>query len=423
MVSSRSTKISSTRDVRTHEDDYDENEDKDDKDHSFLMYAQKLNNNAAMWIEIGYYEKATQSLQKALEFSQKQSDESLIEVCDCDGCQTDGCIDFAADFSTDDFKVTKGNNLSKRRHSSAEEYPSSDEEDLYVRKKSVSKEKKNKLSHSISHPKLKKMSQEERNRPHKGQSSWSISDEFCEQEVDRYEDEDDAIHKSPIRVLRSGHSMGSSLFFIITFNLALTLHLEVASTHSKKRYNSKSAKKALLFYDLASAHETRLLSDSGTYWHSSSSIRFNTILNSNLHQLFQYLPEMSLPTAHSLESRVLHAIDEETDRTDGYSSSGSSRWMSETKPMSKSRGSTSSSSSMPMPMPRSKSRDYSESSNTRRMSRSTNRLPGTGRSSRKGKSSPSRSAENLQNAFGDMTPDRDDISTSGSDSDPEYFFY
>lgn len=421
MVSSRSTKISSTRDVRT---DEDENEDIEDKDHSFLMYAQKLNNNAAMCIEIGYYEKAKQSLQKALEFSQKQSDESLIEVCNCDGCQTDGCIDFAADFSPDDFKLTKGNDLSRRRHSSAEDYPSSDEEELYVRNKSVSKEKKNKLSHSISHPKLKKMSQEERNRPHKGNSSWSISDEFCEQEVDRYEDDDDAIHKSPIRVVRVGHSMGSSLFFIITFNLALTLHLEVASGHSKKRYNSKSAKKALLFYDLASAHETRLLSDSGNYWDSSSSIRFNTILNSNLHQLFQYLPEMSHPAAHSLESRVLNAIDEETDRTGGYTSSGSSRWTSETKPMSKSRGSTSSSSSMPVPMPRSKSRDYSETSNNRRMSRSTKRLSGTGRKlSRKGKSSPLRSAENLQNAPDDMAPARDDFCTSGSDSDPDYFYY
>jgi hypothetical protein len=413
MVPFRSPKISSS-----YGENNDENEDNEDKDHSFLMYAQKLNNNAAMCIEIGYYEKATQSLQKALEFSQKQSDESLIEVCTCNGCKTDGCIDFAADF-----KLTKGKDVSRRRHSYCghEDYPSSDEEDLYVRKKNVSKEKKNKLSHSISHPKLKKMSEEERYRPsHKGKTSWSISDEFCEEEVDRYEDEDETIHKSPIRVVRVGHSMGSSLFLIITFNLALTLHLEVASTHSKKHYNSESAKKALLFYDLASADETRLLSDSGNYWDSSSSIRFNTILKSNLNQLYQYLPEMSLPIAHSLESSVVNAIDEESDRTGGNSSSRNSRWSSETKTMNKSnKGSTSSSSNI-MPIPRSRSRAYSESSSSRRMSRSSERL--SGGKSQKGKASPLRSAENLQKAQGDISPASNDYySGSGSDSDPDYF--
>jgi tetratricopeptide (TPR) repeat protein len=59
------------------------------------LYAQKLNNSAALCIEIGQYDRAILSLTKALRLSREQSDESLLVTCSCQDCSLDGCIAYS----------------------------------------------------------------------------------------------------------------------------------------------------------------------------------------------------------------------------------------------------------------------------------------------------------------------------------------
>ena len=272
------------------------------------MYAQKLNNNAAMCIEVGYYDKATQSLQRALNFYQKQSDKDMVKMCSCHECGIDGNIDFSADFRA----------RAPRRLSitSIESDEGDEDEEEYVckPKKNISKEDIKFLTKSISNPTLEKVQSEDRRRLKEGgdkNANWSIKDDFCEEEVEMSEDH---IYRRPIQVERVGHPMGGSLFLIITLNLALTHHLEVAITNSKKHHDASSAKKALLFYELTSTHECRLLSDSASHWDALSSIRFNTVLRSNLTQLLQYLPKASIVAAQRLADSVRDSVNKETER-------------------------------------------------------------------------------------------------------------
>ena len=59
------------------------------------LYAQKLNNSAALCIEIGQYDRAVLSLTKALRLSREQTDESMICTCRCRDCSLDGCIAYS----------------------------------------------------------------------------------------------------------------------------------------------------------------------------------------------------------------------------------------------------------------------------------------------------------------------------------------
>jgi len=59
------------------------------------LYAQKLNNSAALCIEIGHYDRAIFSLTKALRLSRVQSDESMMIGSSCDQYSIDGCISYS----------------------------------------------------------------------------------------------------------------------------------------------------------------------------------------------------------------------------------------------------------------------------------------------------------------------------------------
>ena len=371
----------------------------EEMEHDYQTYAQKLNNNAAVCIEIGYYDKATQSLQRALNFYQKQSDESMMKMCPCDKCEIDGNIDFSADFRA---KVPRGLSITSMRSND------SDDDDEYISKprRNFSKEDIKWMSKSISNPRLKKsLTEEVKILRGEGETEknaqWSIKDEFCEDELEIQEDEEEAIYKRPIRVERVGCPMGGSLFLIITFNLALTHHLEVVMARSKKRFEVKSAKKALLFYELTSTHEIRLLSDSGNRWDSLSSIRFNKILDSNLNQLIEHLPESSLPAVQRVVSAVCYAITTETERLSPGSSSRSSRCSR--SPSRWSNYDTDSSRTLQ----RSFRREYSDSSGESLMSRSSKKSPKnySGKTQRRGSmGGGSVNSIRLQNALGDMAP-------------------
>lgn len=59
------------------------------------LYAQKLNNSAALCIEIGHYDRAIFSLTKALRLSRGQTDESMLCGCSCYHCSLEGCINYS----------------------------------------------------------------------------------------------------------------------------------------------------------------------------------------------------------------------------------------------------------------------------------------------------------------------------------------
>lgn len=59
------------------------------------LFAQKLNNSAALCIEIGHYDRAILSLTKALRLSREQNDESMMCGCSCYECSLDGCIAYS----------------------------------------------------------------------------------------------------------------------------------------------------------------------------------------------------------------------------------------------------------------------------------------------------------------------------------------
>ena len=329
-----------------------------------------------------------------------------------EGCRADGCIDFSLDFESNGKSNSKGSSIiTKRRSKSHDNFndSSSEEDDNYTRKRNMSHEDITKLTKSISCPKVQKISLEHRKKS-RGEgndknASWSIQDEYCDEELER--NEDCEIYKRPIRVVREGCPMGSTLFLIITFNLALTHHLEVVSGFNRKRYNTKSAQKALLFYELTSAHETKMLYESYNCWDYISSIRFNTILNSNLDQLLQYLPEKSVSPAHGLVMKTLRSIDEAMHRLIGRSSRNStdrrrSKSSKDSKSSKSSRSSRSSRGSISSRESgtnrsvhqRSKSRDCVDSRMSPRLKRSSAR-------SRKGnRPAPSK----LHKALGNLSP-------------------
>ncbi|VEU35505.1 unnamed protein product [Pseudo-nitzschia multistriata] len=285
----------------------------DDYDNDCSMeYAQKLNNNAAWCIEIGYYERAIQSLQEALKYSQKQSDERLVQICRCNECILDGGIDFSADFGR--IGQSRGPKVATRGTQGCDNDESSDEEDDHARNScDFDEEHIANLTKSISQPKIQKVARGNRSNGFGSgtNASWSIKDEYCDEVLHKHKVQE--IYKRPIRVFREGHSMGSTLFLVLSFNLALAHHLEAASSYSHSRH-PKSAKKALLFYELAWTDEQRILADPDNCWDSLSSVRFNTILNNNLRQILPILSEKYLTVADLLLSNVSDSIHIGTKR-------------------------------------------------------------------------------------------------------------
>mmetsp|Transcript_3132 Transcript_3132/g.6766 ORF Transcript_3132/g.6766 Transcript_3132/m.6766 type:complete len:300 (-) Transcript_3132:456-1355(-) len=59
------------------------------------LYVKKLNNSAAMCIDIGHYDRAIKSLKKALQLSSKNSDEKLSAFSTCHQYSLDSCIAFS----------------------------------------------------------------------------------------------------------------------------------------------------------------------------------------------------------------------------------------------------------------------------------------------------------------------------------------
>jgi len=177
------------------------------------VYAQKLNNIAASCIEIGQYDRAISSLGKALRLSEMHIPDQLFDrsqVCTCFNCSLDGCIRHTEnnpDFNVSVKLIDQNNNKSN------------DNDNVALMKNMMHVD-----SHSI-------------------------------------------IYRRAIRVppksIQEEHNMGSTLFLIITFNLAMAHHLKTvsiinknASSHSRSD-TTRLIHHTIQFYLLANDWQNR----------------------------------------------------------------------------------------------------------------------------------------------------------------------
>mmetsp|Transcript_4345 Transcript_4345/g.9901 ORF Transcript_4345/g.9901 Transcript_4345/m.9901 type:complete len:290 (-) Transcript_4345:203-1072(-) len=105
------------------------------------------------------------------------------------------------------------------------------------------------------------------------------------------------IYRRPIRVtprsILEGNNMGSALFLIITFNLALAHHLSslgidtLQTTPKQREQQQQLRKSATKLYELANSWQCRHNCQGSSKQHCPGSIRFHMILSNNLSQLYR----------------------------------------------------------------------------------------------------------------------------------------
>jgi len=220
------------------------------------LYAKKLNNSAASCIEIGYYSRAITALQKALVLNKHfNTNDKGREVCKCYNCALDGCIDFSENSPS---IVTTA-----------------------ICEYSSNSKKKRKITLSTSKENFWKPPN---NNPH--------------------EDSDDGhIYRRPIRVDCECHNMGSTLYLIATFNMALAHHLQAIGMGNTER-REKIINKTLVLYKLAYKWQMKLIFDTSPSPSCSTvtSIRFNMIIRNNVSQIY------SLVNNHAKHKRCLQHL-------------------------------------------------------------------------------------------------------------------
>lgn len=280
------------------------------------LYAQQLNNSAALCIEIGHYSRAISSLQKALELNRchtKVWKDRGQEVCKCYKCTLDACITFSENTPSETTTAFNGGSNSrnnKRRKvrcspkkSSAfwkpssyklqQKSPTQDEDGAY--KESISRSLR-----PLSHPKYPIDNRDSENYQSGGY-----------------------IYRRPIRV-SEGHAMGTTLYLIVIFNLALAHHLQIASSSSKNTEGrAKSVNRTLTLYELAHKWQLNLLCTRDTTnattratkeallisppspptsFTAVTSIRFNMMIRNNLSQIHRLIGN------HSKHKRCLELL-------------------------------------------------------------------------------------------------------------------
>jgi hypothetical protein len=175
--------------------------------------AQKLNNQAASYIDVGCYDKAVALLVDALCLSPLSASKTSSPACPCSQCTLEECIAYSEERASR-MKLRK---QQKQR--------------MVGKKRSIDGVVINSSSSS------------------------------AETQPDDDEPQEGYIHKRPIRVtpttIREGHVMGSTLSLIVTFNLALANHLKaltykdsLTTTNACSRTRD-TLRKVLRLYELA----------------------------------------------------------------------------------------------------------------------------------------------------------------------------
>lgn len=253
------------------------------------VYAHRLNNSAALCIEIGHYDRAIGSLQRALKLCERRVSESLSSngdtvagCCQCSECTLDGCI--ASSETSSLFFTSDSNNSSIQLASCNPPIP-------VATAASTSDDATN----SPRCTKRRRI-QETAKNSNCTSSTISTTPTITSQSY---------IYKTPIRVQRQGHEMGSTFYMIVLFNLALARQLKAIACLRSQQQQLPSNTKYIMAAKLA-AREARLLyelilkywstieqqeQESQQYKTSSddyySSIRFRMILSNNLSQLYR----------------------------------------------------------------------------------------------------------------------------------------
>eukprot|EP00536_Pseudo-nitzschia_multiseries_P012494 jgi/Psemu1/208843/e_gw1.481.21.1 len=238
------------------------------------LLAQRINNSAASCIEMGQYSKAIISLKKALEMNKKDNNKKSSiwsyreKSCKCYHCTLDGCITFSE--SNSSITSVQGSTISSRGG--------------WTRKRRKILSSRTLARRTVFW------------RPPRNESNRAATTKIQE---DLEQDDLDCgyIYRQPIRVPCEGHVMGSTIFLIIVFNLALARHLEAVDCVHSKREQHKLVGKTLSLYQLAYSWQLKLLRKNNTkvtknrhskpfaYCSSVRSIRFNMIILSNLSQI------------------------------------------------------------------------------------------------------------------------------------------
>jgi hypothetical protein len=229
------------------------------------LLAQKLNNRAAHCIEIGQYQQATSNLVKALklceessrQFEEEDDDTSSMDVdhspCPCRLCSLDHCMTYS-----------------------------------------------------------QRVSQQ-------AESSMSDSDGI-NKKIDNNSTGGGYVYQQPIRVspqtMEEGHSMGNVLSLMLTFNLALTHHLEaLASTQAMSR---SKLQRVLRLYELA--YRWQIEEESI----QAESLRFTMVIANNLGEIHRAVSnrDKHQKCLEHLLSTVMFMVDcRETENTmdmDGF---------------------------------------------------------------------------------------------------------
>ena len=273
----------------------------------YHLYAQQLNNSAALCIEIGHYERAISSLKRALSLISKAIENNLEygEACECYQCSLDGCIiisennppvidydeNIASTGTSDDATIWDPMN---------DEYDDDETESCLV------------------------------------PSDDDDDDEDVIADGDNRETNDygyggEYIYRRPIRVSRVGHHMGSALYLIITFNLAIAHHLgtststssgisiDLVPTTTVSDTNREAIiGKTLQLYKIAlewhlrlsnrncrqdqyESDDSRMDPEQGPSFFSSS-IRFKMVIYNNLSQMYRLIHNHSM---HQLYTQQL----------------------------------------------------------------------------------------------------------------------
>ena len=178
-------------------------------------------------IELGQYDRAIASLANALRLSELHSDDRMEDACLCQDCTLDGCISYSENNTPPCVVTSVPTTTTTTTTASSSSLPSS----------STASNSSTPLSTSQGH-------------------FWKPPTRTCSQDDD--EDDRGSIYQRPIRInprcILEGHFMGSTLFLIVIFNLALAHHLSAvtAVAISEEARRAKLAN-TLKLYELANS--------------------------------------------------------------------------------------------------------------------------------------------------------------------------
>jgi hypothetical protein len=255
------------------------------------LYAQKLNNSGAFCIEIGEYDRAIVSLGKALKLSELHRESDLADACLCPNCTIEGCIAHSETIPSgvNSFLAGGISPLPLNR---------------------------NVCSHQNKKPRLEQPPPNPLFKSH-----------FAKLEED--EIPLGSVYRRPIQVtprsIREAHNMGSTLFLIIIFNLALAHHGALAATSSStwsEETRRSKLKTTLRLYELADGwykrDKKRRFTCSSTNINSSQveeqhihTDRFAMIICNNTSHIHRLLNDTSKyqDCLHKLTSALMVEVD------------------------------------------------------------------------------------------------------------------